>query len=324
MKNPNFYVWLLLSIFVLSACSPPIKAEPVDPLIVIDAPLVGSSLTDGTHTVSVHGYYNGEVGLISVELANPGFVYVKYANPPGELVDDTYLVNFQQVDSNEVKADIPFPFDSGDNPANYSGDYKLQACLLAGPPQYDVIVCTDQVVYMPNCGQEEVALANDCIPAAVDATGTPMAFTLVAVPDRDVNCRMGPSASQFEVDDTLFEGVAYQPVAFGPDGKWLLFSAPVTGNPCWAFVDNLELSCNGGPYDLAKDAGCGLDVEQYPPTPTPSATPTVENITYATPTELPPQCADGIDNDGDGKVDYGVRTKGDPECSSPTDNNESK
>jgi hypothetical protein len=37
-----------------------------------------------------------------------------------------------------------------------------------------------------------------------------------------------------------------------------------------------------------------------------------------------PQCNDGIDNDGDGLIDWHASpNQGDPECSSPMDNDES-
>jgi hypothetical protein len=36
-----------------------------------------------------------------------------------------------------------------------------------------------------------------------------------------------------------------------------------------------------------------------------------------------PQCADGADNDGDGKIDFHPSpTMGDPQCASPADNDE--
>lgn len=90
------------------------------------------------------------------------------------------------------------------------------------------------------------------------------------------------------------------------------------------FVDNLDLSCNGEPFDAGEPIACTLAVEGYPPTPTATSTPL--DIVYATATELPPQCVDGLDNDGDGLEDYqpaGGPSRGDPECTSQTDNDES-
>lgn len=43
----------------------------------------------------------------------------------------------------------------------------------------------------------------------------------------------------------------------------------------------------------------------------------------STPPPTTPQCADGIDNDGDGKIDFGIGPTNDPGCTSATDNDES-
>lgn len=228
--NSHFFPLLfLLALCALAGCGPRSESS-----ISIEAPLSGSALTEGVYNVSVRGFHDGEIGLVSLSYAHPGFVYVRYAKPPGEPLEGTYIANFEWVADGELEVDIPFPFLAGEPPQSFNGEYTLQACLLAGPPQYDVVVCTDVLIYMPACGPDEVSLGNDCIPAAIDATATAALVRedVVAIPQQNVNCRLGPSASQFEIDDTLLQGVQYTPVAVGDDALWLMFIGPVSGNPC--------------------------------------------------------------------------------------------
>ena len=62
------------------------------------------------------------------------------------------------------------------------------------------------------------------------------------------------------------------------------------------------------------------------PTPAPTRSPTPSPSPTASPTPSPtpvPQCSDGIDNDGDRLIDYGLDPLvNDPDCLGPTDNNE--
>jgi uncharacterized repeat protein (TIGR01451 family) len=72
------------------------------------------------------------------------------------------------------------------------------------------------------------------------------------------------------------------------------------------YFNNLEILCaNVGDYVKGLDAPVQV-VDETPATPTPTATPPK------------PQCSDGRDNDGDGKVDYPT----DPGCSSGLDDDE--
>ncbi len=60
--------------------------------------------------------------------------------------------------------------------------------------------------------------------------------------------------------------------------------------------------------------GCDLPLLPDPATPVPTAVPVV-----------PPQCSDGFDNDGDGRIDYSANVAAgvsDRECTSPSDNDE--
>jgi hypothetical protein len=65
--------------------------------------------------------------------------------------------------------------------------------------------------------------------------------SLVAIPTQNTNCRKGNSSTDFDVVDTLLSNTAYVPVGRGFDNRWLLFQAPSTGAPCWAFIDLFNL-----------------------------------------------------------------------------------
>lgn len=60
------------------------------------------------------------------------------------------------------------------------------------------------------------------------------------------------------------------------------------------------------------------------PTPSPDPTPVPTPTPPPTPTPSPtPQCSDGIDNDGDGRIDFGLDPEvNDPGCLSPIDDDE--
>ena len=51
---------------------------------------------------------------------------------------------------------------------------------------------------------------------------------------------------------------------------------------------------------------------------------TIDFSTGAPPPPPPAQCGDGLDNDGDGKIDFGSSESNDPGCSSLTDNDETE
>jgi hypothetical protein len=136
-----------------------------------------------------------------------------------------------------------------------------------------------------------------------------------AVPSQNANCREGNS-NQFDIVDTLFAGVAYTPIGVGPDHLWLLFKAPASSGNCWAYVQNLEISCKGQAADIANLTACLLPIVNYPPPPTAMPTPT-----FTPEPEVPyvAQCADGLDNDNDRWTDY----PNDTSCFDANDNDES-
>jgi hypothetical protein len=126
---------------------------------------------------------------------------------------------------------------------------------------------------------------------------------LIGIPLQNANCRLGNSASMFDIADTLYTGEQYTPVGRGPDNLWLAFIGPTYAARCWVFVDTLTLLVNGEetlPEDVPEDL---LPVIPYPPRPTPTFTPEPEEPEPLEPSPDLPACSDGIDNDGDGLID---------------------
>lgn len=160
----------------------------------------------------------------------------------------------------------------------------------------------------------ESATASATAPVTATSTATPVPaaqLILVAVPTQNVNCREGNS-SQFEIADTLQEGNQYTPIGRGRDNMWVLFDGPSFGTKCWAYIQNLALLVNDDPVAIEEVSEELLPFVAYPPTPTPTPTPTF------TPEPFTPECSDGIDNDGDRRIDLN-----DTSCSNASDNDES-
>lgn len=153
--------------------------------------------------------------------------------------------------------------------------------------------------------------------ATAGGTATPQELVLVAVPDRNLNCRAG-NGSNFDIVDTLFEGEEYSPLARGRDNLWVRFAGPAFGEQCWAVAENLDLFINEEPANIENVSEALLPFANYPPSPTPSPTETEQPTATFTP-EPPPQCNDGRDNDSDGLVDLRDR-----ECKDALDNDESR
>lgn len=161
-----------------------------------------------------------------------------------------------------------------------------------------------------NCSEPDA----DQPAATPTATPTPAALALVAIPDRNANCRLGPSGSLFDIVDTLFAGTQYTPLSQGPDQRWLLFNGPAYQGRCWVLIDNLDLFCDQAPVGIADLSPCTLPIAPYPPLPTLTPTPTFT----PEPTQRVPQCSDRVDNDGDGLIDLIDR-----QCRAGSDNDES-
>lgn len=159
--------------------------------------------------------------------------------------------------------------------------------------------------------QTLVASATQPAAAAASNTPTPDQLVLVAIPTQNTNCREGNS-SQFEIADTLQEGKEYSPIGRGRDNMWVLFKGPTFETKCWAYIQNLTLLINDQPVAIEDVTEDLLPFVGYPATPTPTPTPTF------TPEPFTPECSDGIDNDGDRRIDLN-----DTSCSNANDNDES-
>jgi hypothetical protein len=152
------------------------------------------------------------------------------------------------------------------------------------------------------------------------------------VPEVNLNCR-DFCTSQSDIADTLFAGIQYIPIGWDPIGLHFAFRGPVTGVVCFApprAGNNNLMVLNVGDEVLSSDDFALLTPEiiqrwTCPPFPTP--TEETDGREDPTNTPKPPQCSDGIDNDGDGRIDYGDAAAiaggtADRECSSPNDDSE--
>jgi len=169
--------------------------------------------------------------------------------------------------------------------------------------------------YQP--GESKFIFSYDCTepdeeqPAAATATPIPT-VELIAIPNQNANCRLGPSSASFESVDILFMGSEYKPIGRGPDDMWLLFDGPDYAGNCWVFIEGLDLFLNHQPVEIGDVPESVLPVVPYPDFPTATPTPTF------TPEPFRPECNDGIDNDGDGDIDLA-----DGRCIDANDNDES-
>ncbi len=178
----------------------------------------------------------------------------------------------------------------------------------AGAPIYAYRECTPTMTPTLCAVTEGGRIVATCTPMP------PLAETMMVYPDEDANCRRAPEDQN--IVDTLFKGVGYLPLGRTPDNLYLLFRGPLTNQRCW--VPAFLLTIPFGPLSAVPSSD--LPFILYP-TATPTPTKTVAAV---------PQCKDGIDNDGDGKIDYKPPTAlgggggGDPQCSNLNDNDESK
>jgi hypothetical protein len=118
----------------------------------------------------------------------------------------------------------------------------------------------------------------------ITITPSPTDLVLIAVPVQNVNCREGAGSSQFEIADTLYEGEEYTPLARGFDNLWVQFRGPFTERLCWVYVQNLEMLINNQVVAIEDISEALLPYAPYPPTPTPSLTPTFTPQPSQTPT----------------------------------------
>ena len=300
-------ILLFLLGLALAACGPQGWESATGPWVWIDSPLDGAAFSDPTiePLVFIHAAWPAGVSDVQMQweyyengiLKRTSSWETEWGGSTLEEVAPGLF--FQQL---LVEADGPGLYRVRAKAADLDGDFGEIA-------QIEFVICE----------LGEIGLEGKCFTAAVDepiGTATPSEFQLLGVPNRDANCRLGPSASLFEIDDTLLLGMEYMPMAQGPDAMWTLYQGTVSGNRCWVFNDNLDFFCNEMPVEISDLSPCSLPIADYPPFPTLTPTFTPEG---PTPTPRPlPQCSDGIDNDGDGNIDMT-----DGRCSSPDDDSES-
>lgn len=185
------------------------------------------------------------------------------------------------------------------------GTFTPTATLcVVGAAVTNLVVCTPTPVPTICTGPNVAGALVQCTPTP------PQSSAMMVYPDQDTNCRRAPNDQN--IVDTLFKGVGYIPLGRTPDNQYMLLRGPASGQRCWAasFLFTIPF----GP--LSGVPGSVLPYINYP-----TATPT--------PTKVPPsapQCSDGVDNDGDGRIDYSISTSGSPtgdrQCTSASDNSE--
>lgn len=258
-----------------------IALTTLGPQAWIDAPLSGQTLhlPSAPFEVVVHG--NAASGVTGFELSVNGQALAT-ANPP---------------DGNQPFAYVAFEWTP---PA--PGTYLLSARAQAGgtygvPAQVQVVVVAE--------GEDENRLS----PTATEP-GTPAACLYTALVN--LFCRSGPGRVYLELD-SFVTGQAAQVVGILGDQTHVQVLGPNFGMACFVPLGEEFGQLSGGCDDLP--------VVTAPPTPTYTPSPTPEPLATSTPrptlTPVPPQCSDGVDNDGDGRVDLA-----DPQCRNANDNDE--
>ncbi len=137
-----------------------------------------------------------------------------------------------------------------------------------------------------------------------------------AVPIENANCRLGDTLQHKNVA-TLFMGKPYKVIAVHPQFMYVRVHEPASDVDCWVWTDLIMLGF-GEKVITPEELKDHVPVILPPPVATPTFTPEPDGPT-ATPA---PQCSDGIDNDGDGLIDYNPTGAGDPQCRNANDNDE--
>lgn len=140
------------------------------------------------------------------------------------------------------------------------------------------------------------------------------------VAPQDTNCRASDYTASKNLE-TLFEGEQAEVLAVNPEGTHVLIKQPSFSVSCWVWLGLVDLMQGDSPLDpsLLRQ---GFHVQDPPPIPSDTPTPVPpeeeEEDTTPTPTLVPvPQCSDGIDNDGDKRIDGR-----DLQCKGANDNSE--
>jgi hypothetical protein len=286
-------ILLVLAFGLLAACGPQSESAGDQAAIQtwLDTPADGSLLPEAVHTIVFSGAAI-ESNVDSFELMVNGALESE--------VDAKYQGN---------QGNVHYGFGTYDwlppAPGNYLIQVRTVSGDLAGAYAYANVVVGELV--SDNLQVAELPPADS---------------SLVAIPEQNVNCREGNS-NAFDIADTLFEAMEYSPLGRGFDNLWVLFNGPATGASCWVFVDNLVMVLDGVETAIVEIPEARLPFVGYPATPTPEPT-----ATFTPEPTAAPQCSDGIDNDGDGRIDFApsgiAGSTGDRECDSPSDNDESR
>lgn len=96
-------------------------------------------------------------------------------------------------------------------------------------------------------------------------TQVPVVIELASIPKQNVNCRLGNSASLFDIVDTLYKDERYSPIGIGPDRQWVAFVGPVYGARCWVYIGSLTFVLNNQPTDPGEIPETYLPYLRYPP-----------------------------------------------------------
>ncbi|KAA3643272.1 MAG: hypothetical protein DWQ07_22410 [Chloroflexi bacterium] len=191
------------------------------------------------------------------------------------------------------------------------GLYLLEVIALSGDgqesgsAQAQIVIAEEQVQDDQVPEAEDVEPVEESVPATTEVTET-CNYTSVA----NLFCRTGPGSVYPEIDSFVPDTIA-EVLGFSPDGFYAQVLGPNFGEACYVPLSEQFGSLSGDCEDLP--------VLSIPPTPTltPTFTPEPQQATTATP--IPPQCSDGIDNDGDGDIDMN-----DGRCLSPQDDDENR
>lgn len=278
---------VLLSALVV-ACGPGSPA-PVDALpglsAWIDAPLDGSTIPQAAYNIVFSAASsNGAVEQFEIQING--------------IAEDSVAPMYES-----VEGDAKYYYSEYNWLPPAPGTYLIEVRAISGDEmglysQAEVMVDGVEVAVEPQPDEEP---------------GEEEDHFLIGIPLQNSNCRLGCSATFFDIIDTLFEGEEYSPLSGG--GGWLLFRGPVANQRCWVASSLVDLQYGGESISVDEANAMSLFSEGPSCPPLPTAT-----LTPLPPTETPvplPQCSDGIDNDGDGDIDMA-----DGRCLSPDDDDE--
>jgi hypothetical protein len=275
---------------LLSACAgTQVGALPAgQPSLWIDAPLDGS----------VHQVADGAITMV-----------FSAASAPGEIS----IAGFSLLINGDAEADVTAEYQVSASASIYANGQYEWVPSAAGVYVIELRAIGAAEGTQSAFAEITVIDAQGAAPTpetAVTEAATPGAAMLVAVPQQNANCRVGPSGTYFDIVDTLFAGSEYKPIGRGADNLWVLFAGPAYAGECWVFIDSLDLLLDEDLVAIGELSETQLPFVDYPPIPTasPTATFTPEPVR---------QCSDGVDNDGDRFTDLA-----DAECGGPNDNDE--